>query len=485
MTAKSLMFMGTGSDVGKSLIVAGLARLLANRGISVAPFKPQNMSNNAAVTGDGGEIGRAQALQARAAKVISTIHMNPLLLKPESQTGAQVILQGKRAATMQAREFFSNRQQFLPAIVDSFERVKKAHDIVLVEGAGSPAEVNLRVGDLANMGFARAANVPAVLIGDIHRGGVIASISGTFDLLEPEDRALLKAFIINRFHGDVTLFDEGRRLLEKRTKTPCLGIVGHFAGANRLPAEDAVTLQELTITHSNKKLICVLKLPRIANFDDIDALRMEPEASVRFVDVSEPIPGDAALVIIPGSKSTIADLAAVRGAGWDIDLKAHVRRGGRVLGLCGGYQMLGRAIHDPGGVEGQIESVAALGLLDVETTLLADKTLRQTQGKHIASGKPISGYEIHLGQTRGNDCERPFAALSGGDDGACSADRLVQGTYIHGCFAGDEFRQAYLAGLGIDGSAIRYEAQIEQTLDALAEHLAACIDIDRLLQLAE
>ncbi len=485
MTAKALMFMGTGSNVGKSLIVAGLARLLANRGIRVAPFKPQNMSNNAAVAADGGEIGRAQALQARAAKVAATVHMNPLLLKPESQTGAQVILQGKRVATMQARAFFQNRQQYMPAIIESFSQVKKECDIVLVEGAGSPAEVNLRDGDLANMGFARTAKVPAVLIGDIHRGGVIASIAGTFDLLPPEDRVLLRAFLINKFHGDGSLFEDGKQLLENRTGTPCLGIIGHFAGAHRLPAEDAVSLEEMAGTHSNKKAICVLRLPRIANFDDIDALRMEPEASVRFIDPSEPIPGDAALVIIPGSKSTIADLASVREAGWDIDLMAHVRRGARVLGLCGGYQMLGHAIHDPQGLEGKAGTVAGLGLLDVETTLLPGKTLTHAQGKHAASGVTITGYEIHLGKTTGADCARPFAVLGNGADGARSANGLVQGTYLHGCFAGDDFRRAYLAELGIEPGSLRYEFQIEETLDELADHLARCVDIDRLLGLAE
>jgi adenosylcobyric acid synthase len=482
MTAKALMFMGTGSDVGKSLLVAGFCRALTNRGIRVAPFKPQNMSNNAAVTVDGGEIGRAQALQARAARVEPTVHMNPLLLKPESATGSQVILQGKRVGKMTAREFFTQRQRYLPAILESFEHLKREHDVILVEGAGSPAEVNLRNGDLANMGFARAANVPCILIGDIHRGGVIASIAGTFDLLPPEDRALLKGFIINKFHGDVSLFNDGRKLLEQRTGTPCFGVIPHFENASRLPAEDAVVLEEKTVKHSEKTKICVLRLPRIANFDDIDPLQLEPEVNLIFIHEGEPIPGDARLVIIPGSKSTVADLAALRQAGWDIDLKAHVRRGGHVLGICGGYQMLGRLIHDPNGLEGLPGTVEGLSLLDVETTLLRDKTLTQVKGTHTATSTSITGYEIHLGKTTGPDCKRPFAHIhptaahetssrQDEPDGAISLNGLVSGTYLHGCFGDDTFRSSALKSYGIENSMLRYDHIIEETLDQLAEHV--------------
>ncbi len=481
---RAIMFMGTGSDVGKSLIVAGLARAFTNRGLKVRPFKPQNMSNNAAVTVDGGEIGRAQALQARAAKVDCTVHMNPVLLKPETTTGAQVIVQGQRQASMTARDYFRNRMQFMPAILDSFRRLAAEADLVLVEGAGSPGEINLRNGDLANMGFAAAADLPAVLIGDIHRGGVIASIAGTFDILPEEDRARLKVFLINKFHGDPELFSEGQSFLENRTGTPCLGIIPHFAEARMLPAEDAVALEETLASHSDGMKISVLRLPRIANFDDLDPLRLEPNVNLGFVQPGEPIPADARLVIIPGSKSTMADLAALRHAGWDIDLKAHVRRGGLVLGLCGGYQMLGRTVSDPEGLEGPPGHIEGLGLLDVDTTLLTDKTLTRASGTHAPTGTAIEGYEIHLGTTHGPACARPFALLDGRPDGAISPSGQVMGTYLHGCFGSDQFRSAFLAALGAKAGTLRFEDQIERTLDALAAHLETHLDLDRLLSLA-
>ena len=478
------MLMGTGSDVGKSLVAAGLCRAFANRGLRVMPFKPQNMSNNAAVTTDGGEIGRAQALQARAARQPSTVHMNPVLLKPETNTGAQVIVQGKRAATMTARDFFKNRQQFMPAIVESFQKLSKQADLIIVEGAGSPAEVNLRDGDLANMGFAKAVNIPAFLVGDIHRGGVIASIVGTLAVLSAEDKARLKGFLINKFHGDVKLFENGKTYLEATTKLPCLGIIPHFPNARNLPAEDAVALENALVSHSGSYKIVVLRLPRIANFDDLDPLRLEPGLRVTFLESGEAIPGDTDLVIIPGSKSTTADLASLRATGWDIDLKAHVRRGGRVLGLCGGFQMLGRKIHDPEGLEGTAGSVDGLGLLNVETTLLADKTLTRVRASHVASGQDIEGYEIHLGTSQGEDCARPFARIGEHDDGATSASGLVNGTYIHGCFASDEFRSNYLKSLGAQASNLAFETIVENTLDELAAHFEQYLNLDQLLELA-
>jgi len=485
MTAKAIVFMGTGSDVGKSLIVAGLARALANRGLSVAPFKPQNMSNNAAVTSDGGEIGRAQALQARAARVSPSVHMNPILLKPEHETGAQVIVQGKRAATMTARQFFAERPRFMPAILDSFRHLAASHDVILVEGAGSPAETNLRAGDLANMGFASAADIPALLIGDIHRGGVIASLVGTLAVLDESDVKRIKGFLINKFHGDPQLFDEGKAFLKSRLGLPCLGVIPHFAEAAKFPAEDAVALEEMAATDSKGLKICVLRLPRIANFDDLDPLQQEPGVSVDFLSLGQPIPGDAGLVILPGSKSTIADLAALRAAGWDIDLAAHRRRGGRVLGLCGGYQMLGRLIHDPQGLEGAASAVPGLALLDVETTLLPEKTTTETQAMHTLSGQLINAYEIHLGETTGPDCARPFAQRPGGPEGAMSRDGLVTGTYLHGCFTSDGFRAAYLRSLGAAVSSYAHEQSIEKTLDALALHMEKHMDIDAILNLAE
>lgn len=485
MIAHAIMLMGTGSDVGKSLIAAGLCRAFAKQGLRVRPFKPQNMSNNAAVTADGGEIGRAQALQARAARVPPSVHMNPVLLKPETPTGAQVIVQGQRRATMTARDYFRNRQQFMPAILDSFRRMAGEADLVIVEGAGSPGEINLRDGDLANMGFAAAAKVPALLVGDIHRGGVIASITGTFNILPPTDRSRIKGFIINKFHGDYELFSEGVAFLQRETGTPCLGIVPHFPAARMLPAEDAVALEEMATTSSTNYLISILRLPRIANFDDLDPLRLEPGVSVTFVNTGEPIPAATRLVIIPGSKSTMADLAALRREGWDIDLKAHVRRGGLVLGLCGGYQMLGRLIHDPEGLEGHAGTAEGLGLLDVETTLLPDKTLTRVSATHVATGEALTGYEIHLGWTHGPDCARPFAMIGEAPDGATSPSGQVMGTYLHGCFASDGFRSAFLREMGARASLLRFEDMIERTLDDLACHLAAHLDLDRILALAE
>jgi adenosylcobyric acid synthase len=485
MAAKAIMFLGTGSDVGKSMVVAGIARAFANRGLRVAPFKPQNMSNNAAVTADGGEIGRAQALQARAARVQASVHMNPVLLKPESETGAQVIVQGQRVATLKARDFFRERPKYMPAILESFRHLRETCDIILVEGAGSPAEVNLREGDLANLGFASAAQIPALLIGDIHRGGVIASIIGTFAVLTLSDRNHIKGFIINKFHGDPQLFDEGRHYLENHTQTPCLGVIPHFAAAANLPAEDAVSLALMAATSSKGLKICVLRLPRIANFDDLDPLRLEPHVTVQFLNMSQAIPGDCTLVIIPGSKSTMADLRALRQAGWDIDLKAHVRRGGRVLGLCGGYQMLGRMIHDPDALEGPAGSAEGLGLLDVETTLLPDKTVTETQAMHALTSQLITAYEIHLGKTEGPDCMRLFAQTPKGPEGATSADGLVTGTYLHGCFSADGFRQAFLKSLGAPPSDLAFDHLIEKTLNDLAAHLETHLDLDQILELAQ
>jgi adenosylcobyric acid synthase len=484
MKARAFMLMGTGSDVGKSLVAAGLCRAFANRGLKVMPFKPQNMSNNAAVTGDGGEIGRAQALQARAARQPATVHMNPVLLKPEATTGAQVIVQGKRTATMTARDFFQNRQQFMPAIVESFRILAKQADLIIVEGAGSPAEVNLRDGDLANMGFAKAVNIPAFLVGDIHRGGVIASIVGTLEVIDASDKSHIKGFIINKFHGDIKLFENGKTYLEENTKLPCMGIIPHFPDARNLPAEDAVALENGLANYSGDYKIVVLRLPRIANFDDLDPLRLEPGLSVKFLEWGEAIPGDTNLVIVPGSKSTMADFASLRAAGWDIDLKAHVRRGGRILGLCGGYQMLGQKIHDPGGLEGPAGSVDGLGLLNIETTLLADKILTRVKATHVASGEPIEGYEIHLGSSHGADCARPFARIGDHDDGATSVNGLVSGTYIHGCFASDKFRNAYLQSQGAEASNLAFETLVEKTLDELAAHLEQHLNLDQVLKLA-
>jgi len=482
MTSKVIMLQGTGSDVGKSLIAAGLCRAFTNQGLKVRPFKPQNMSNNAAVTADGGEIGRAQALQARAARVPASIHMNPVLLKPESSTGAQVIIQGKAETTLTARQYMKTRTDYLPRVLDSFNRLKADADLIIVEGAGSPAEVNLRQGDIANMGFAHAADIPALLIGDIHRGGVIASIVGTYQLISDQDAARLKGFIINNFHGSIELFDEGRMILEESTKTPCLGIVPHFADAAKLPAEDAVALENAATTGSGNFHICVLRLSRIANFDDLDPLKLEKGITLEIIQPGSPIPARTDLIIIPGSKATIADLKYLRQQGWDIDILAHARRGGQVLGLCGGYQMLGKTIADPDGIEGPPETIDGLGLLDVTTILNRNKTLSNVSGQHCQTGAALSGYEIHIGKTTGPDCTKPFARINGKDEGATSGN--IAGTYLHGCFTGDQFRKAFLKILGVATTNIAYDETIDQTLDGLAKHLQQNLDLEKILELA-
>lgn len=486
MAARALMLQGTGSDVGKSLIVAGLARAFANRSLKVRPFKPQNMSTNAAVTQDGGEIGRAQALQARAARVAPSVHMNPVLLKPQSEVGAQVVVQGKVFATAKASEYQGLKAALMGFVLDSFARMKDDADLVLVEGAGSASEVNLRANDIANMGFARVADLPVVLVGDIDRGGVIASLVGTKVVLDPEDAALIRGFIVNKFRGDPALFADGMARIARATGWEPLGLVRHFPAARLLPAEDALALTHARPAKSGARVrIAVLELPHIANFDDLDPLDAEPAVELVRVKPGQAVPGDVALVILPGSKATIADLRALRAAGFDIDIAAHVRRGGRVLGLCGGFQMLGRIVADPAGHEGPPGAIEGLGLLDVATTLSADKRLVATRGM-THDGVAFVGYEMHMGQTDGPDRARPFARLAEGlADGAVSAEGRVMGTYVHGLFADDRQRAAWLARLGAGTSAVGYEAQLEETLDRWAAHLAECIDLDRLVSLAK
>jgi adenosylcobyric acid synthase len=480
--AKALMFMGTGSDVGKSLLVAGLCRALANRGLRVAPFKPQNMSNNAAVTVDGGEIGRAQALQARAARREPVTAMNPVLLKPEQETGSQVVVRGVRRASMTARAYWQERGKLMPDVLQAFLEISRGVDVVVVEGAGSASEVNLRAGDLANFGFAQAAGVPVVLVGDIQRGGVIASIIGTFAVIDPSDARLIRATLVNKFQGDPALFAAGMDFIGGRTGVPAFGPVPWFADAARLPAEDVLAL-ETYAPGSGAFTIAVPRLPRIANFDDLDPLRAEPGVSVVMVEPGQPLPRHADLIILPGSKATRSDLAALRANGWDIDILAHHRAGGRVLGICGGYQMLGRTIADPDGVEGAPGSSAGLGLLDVETVLTPVKQLRVEQAVHIASGAAISGYHMHMGVTDGADRDRPFVEVAGVSEGAISPDGRVAGTYLHGLFVADPFRRAFLGTVASPDLA--YEAGIERILDDLAAHLEKHLDIDALLALAE
>ena len=485
MTARALMFQGCASDVGKSLIVAGLARAFANRGLKVRPFKPQNMSNNAAVTADGGEIGRAQALQARAARAEPSVHMNPVLLKPQSETGAQVVVQGRVRCTAKAAAYQTMKPQLLPFVLDSFWHLRDEADIVLVEGAGSASEVNLRANDIANMGFARAGDVPVVLVGDIERGGVIASLVGTRTVIAAEDAALILGFLVNKFRGDPALFAHGMTTVAQATGWQALGLIPFFTDARFLPPEDALALDKAPPPKPwARTRIAVPILPHIANFDDLDPLDAEPGVDLVRVRPGAALPGDADLVILPGSKATVADLAALRCAGFDIDIAAHRRRGGRVLGLCGGYQMLGLAIDDGAGIEGAPGKAAGLGLLDVSTVLTDEKTLEPAHGE-TCDGVRFSGYEMHMGATTGTDCARPFARRADGSpEGAVSPDGLVMGTYIHGLFANDAQRGAWLTRLAAGPIAISYDALVEDTLDRLAAHIAGHVDLDRLMTLS-
>lgn len=476
------MIQGTGSNVGKSMLVAGLCRAALRRGLSVAPFKPQNMSNNAAIAQEGREIGRAQALQARACGLAPHTDMNPVLLKPESETGAQIIVQGKRLTSAPARTYAHLKPQLMTAVLESFARLKAAHDLVIVEGAGSPAEINLRSGDIANMGFAAAAAVPVVLCGDIERGGVIAQIVGTQAVLSQADNAAIRGFLINKFRGDPTLFDDGYRMIEERTGWRGYGVLPWFSESWRLPAEDALDIASQPKS-CGRHVVC-LQLSRISNFDDLDPLAQETGIRVTMLPPGLPIPADADLVILPGSKSTRGDLTFLRKQGWDIDLIAHHRRGGHVLGICGGYQMLGNEVADPDGMEGAAGVTPGLGLLNITTVMGGDKSLREVTARHSETGLSFRGYEIHIGRTQGPDCTRPFATIDGTPEGAISSDGRISGSYVHGMFADDAFRAAWLQRIGAVSSGTNYEEKVEQTLDELADHLEDHLDVDGLLSVA-
>ncbi|MCV6595585.1 MAG: cobyric acid synthase [Mangrovicoccus sp.] len=479
--ARAIMIQGTGSNVGKSMLVAGILRAARARSLTVRPFKPQNMSNNAAVTEDGGEIGRAQALQALAAGVSPHSDMNPILLKPESDRGAQVILQGRVHGTLMARDYAREKPNLLAPACESFRRLASQADLVVIEGAGSPAEINLRRGDIANMGFAEAMDLPVALFGDIERGGVIAQLVGTSAILPEADRDRIKAFGVNKFRGDPRLFDDGLHEIEARTGWPSLGVIPWFDHAWQLPAEDILDLEGRP---GGDFKIAVPQLSRIANFDDLDPLAADPAITVDIVPPGRALPGDASLVLIPGSKTTRADLAFFRAQGWDIDLQAHLRRGGHVLGICGGYQMLGQSVADPEGLEGPPGETPGLGLLNVTTVMERAKHLTRVQGQDRASGAALSGYEIHLGHTDGPDCDHAWIEIGTRAEGAASPDGHVRGTYLHGLFHEDGFRAAYLARLGARASDRSHGAAVERALDDLAAHLEQHMDIDQLLELA-
>lgn len=478
----AIMLQGTGSDVGKSVLVAGLCRALVRRGYRVRPFKPQNMSNNAAVTSDGGEIGRAQALQAIACGVPPHTDMNPVLLKPQADRTSQLIVHGQVRGTLGSGNFRAARGELLGAVLESYDRLRAQCDIVVVEGAGSPAEINLRAGDIANMGFARAAGVPVILVGDIDRGGVIAAVVGTRAVIDPDDAAMIRGFLINKFRGDPALFEDGYASIAQLSGWRGMGVVPWLDAVARLPSEDGVALERVVQPGDAPLLIACPVLPRISNFDDLDPLKLEPGVELRMIGPGQPIPAGAALVILPGSKATVADMQAMVAQGWDIDIRAHHRRGGAVLGICGGYQMLGRTIADPDGVEGPPGAIAGLGLLDVETVLGGVKTLAAVGGR--ALGADFAGYEMHMGRTSGPDCARPFAMIGDRPDGAVRRDGLVMGSYVHGMLASTSLRDALLRRLGGASAGQDHGQSVEDALDEIAMLLESHADIDAMVALA-
>lgn len=473
--SRALMIQGTSSGAGKSTLVAGLCRALARKGMKVAPFKPQNMSLNSAVASDGGEIARAQALQARAARVPALVDMNPVLLKPSSDTHAQVIVGGKPLTELEAGGYQGLKAQLLEQVLAAFHRLQKEFDAVIVEGAGSPAEVNLRANDIANMGFAEAADCPVVLVADIDRGGALAHVVGTLVVLSGSERSRIAGVVINRFRGERALLAPGLEWLERECAKPVLGVLP-FVNGLVLDAEDALPEQKSAEQKSGTDpvfRVAVPVYPRTSNHTDLDALRLNPQVDLRWVGPGQPMPG-ADLIILPGSKNVRADLEFVKAHGWADAMLRHLRYGGRVIGICGGMQMLGRWIHDPDGVEGPAGSSEGLGLLDLETTLLREKRLRNVGGMLL--GSPFTGYEIHMGASRGTALERPAAMVNGAPEGAISADGRILATYVHGIFDSPAACAALLdwAGLeaapGVDLAALR-EASLERLADCVEENL--------------
>jgi adenosylcobyric acid synthase len=470
----ALMVQGTTSDAGKSVLVTGLCRVLYRRGIRVAPFKPQNMALNSAVTADGGEIGRAQALQAEAACLSPQVDMNPVLLKPSSDTNAQVIIQGKALEQMNAADFHDYKRVAMNAVLDSWQRLQQQYEVIVVEGAGSPAEINLRDRDIANMGFAEAADIPVVIVADIDRGGVFAHLVGTLDLLSESEQQRVTGFIINRFRGDIALLQPGIDWLEQRTGKPVLGVLPYLHNL-QLDAEDAIDTQQAAVASEHVKVVIPV-LPRISNHTDFDALRAHPQVELSYIGENQPVPG-ADLIILPGSKNVRGDLDWLKANGWDSAIQKHLRYGGKVLGVCGGYQMLGSTISDPQGIEAAPGNSEGLGLLPITTVLGAAKTLQTVTGRITGSGEQLTGYEIHCGRTQIEGSQRPFCTLHDGrDDGFRSADEQIIGTYVHGLFDQADSCKALLrwAGLdkpqAIDRQAIK-QREIDRVADCLEQHL--------------
>ena len=479
------MLQGTGSDVGKSLLTAALVRIAHRSGIAVAPFKPQNMSNNAAACLDGGEIGRAQALQAQAAGLAPRVDFNPVLLKPQTDRSSQVVVHGRARAAQDAGTYVRERGELMSPVLASFQRLANEFELILVEGAGSPAEINLRRGDIANMGFARRSGTPVCLVADIERGGVIASLVGTQAVLDEPDAAMIVGYVVNKFRGDPRLFHTGVEAITERTGWPSFGVIPWLPDAARLPAEDAVSLESGHDAPGAALRIAAPMLSRMANFDDADPLRQQPGVAFEWVPPGTPIPRTCDVILLFGTKSTLGELAFLRAQGWDHDILAHARSGGRVLGICGGYQMLGRCIHDPEGRDGPPGSATGLGLLNVETAMDRDKVVRPVQGSCATTAAPVAAYEIHTGSTQGDDCQRPMFDIDGRADGAHSADGRIAGTYLHGIFTGDAFRESWVQGiLGRKPPAFAYAASVEAALEALADHVQASVDVDALFACA-
>jgi adenosylcobyric acid synthase len=484
---KALMVQGTTSDAGKSTLVTALCRALLRRGIRVAPFKPQNMALNAAVTQDGGEIGRAQAVQAQACRLEAHTDMNPVLLKPTTDTGAQVIIQGRAIGNLNATDYHAYKRTARAAVLDSYARLAAQYEAVIVEGAGSPAEINLREGDIANMGFAEAVDCPVILVADIDRGGVFAHLVGTLALLSASERARVKGFVINRFRGDLSLLKPGLDWLEQETGKPVLGVLPYLHGLH-IDAEDAIpALEGRGARWEGEKLRVVVPVtPRISNHTDLDPLRYHPAVEMHLVGPGQAIP-PADLIILPGSKNVRADLAFLRAQGWESAIRRHLRYGGKLIGLCGGFQMLGRSIADPHGIEGEPGTSPGLGWLEIDTVLEPEKQLRQVTGRLCLDDAMLTGYEIHAGITRGAGLTRPAARLEWGPDGAISPDDQVLGTYVHGLFDHPEACAALLSWAGLkDGPPAPDMAWLrEQGIERLADNVEEHLDMERIITILD
>lgn len=483
MTAKTLMVQGTTSDAGKSTLVAALCRWLHRQGIKIAPFKPQNMALNSAVTVDGGEIGRAQAVQAQACFLEPHTDMNPVLLKPNSDTGAQVIIHGQAVKNMEAEFYHHYKPTAMSAVLESHQRLAQQYDVVMVEGAGSPAEINLRDRDIANMGFAEEIDCPVIIVADIDRGGVFAHLVGTLSLLSESEQNRVKGFVINRFRGDIALLQSGLDWLEEKTSKPVLGVLPYLHGLH-LEAEDAITTEQTDLQENAFKII-VPVFPRISNHTDFDPLRLHPQVDLQFIGPNDVIPA-ADLIILPGSKSVRSDLNWLQQSGWSDAINKHLRYGGKVIGICGGFQMLGKHIDDPDGIEGQAGQSQALGLLDMTTTLSPQKQLRNVSGKLNFDGSIIKGYEIHAGISQGPALIQAFCQLDHGNDGAVSVDNNILGTYVHGLFEQSSACNAILTWAGLKlAKAPDYHALRESDIERLADMIEQHMDIATLTDLLD